>query len=150
MREGFANRRERIHRTRARAWALQILYRWDSTGATGSLRDALVETTSTRRIAPARLPYVRQVLTAADQHMAEIDRALGQALDNWRLERVAMVDRAVLRLAACEMLYLEEIPPRVSIQEAVRLAEQYGGADSPRFVNGVLDALYKRLSAPTG
>lgn len=81
--------------------------------------------------------------------MDEVDEWLRQSLDNWRLDRLAAVDRAVLRLAATEMVFLEEIPPRVSIQEAVRLAEQYGGPDSPRFVNGVLDALYRRL-APVG
>jgi len=51
----------------------------------------------------------------------------------------------VLRLAAAELLFFDEVPPKVSIQEGIRLAEQYGGVDSPRFVNGVLDALYKRL-----
>jgi N utilization substance protein B len=113
-------------------------------GATGSFRDALVDTTATRLISPRRLPYVREIVTALDQHLDEVDRGLEQALENWRLERLAVVDRALLRMAAAEMLYLEEIPPRVSIQEAVRLAEQYGGPESPRFVNGVLDALYRR------
>jgi transcription termination factor NusB len=60
------------------------------------------------------------------------------------------MDRAVLRLGAAELLFLDDIPPRVSLQEAVRLAEQYGGADSPRFVNGVLDAFYRRVSAREG
>jgi N utilization substance protein B len=66
-------------------------------------------------------------------------------VDNWRLERLSTLDRAVLRLAGTEMLFLDGVPPKVSIQEAIRLAEQYGGPDSPRFVNGVLDALYKGL-----
>jgi len=139
--------RDRIDRVRARAWALQILYRWESMGGDGSIRDALVETTATRRVSPRRLPYLRAVLTAAEAHLEEVDTWVRQALDNWRLDRLAAVDRALLRLAATEMLFMEEIPPRVSIQEAVRLAEQYGGDESPRFVNGVLDALYRRLGA---
>lgn len=143
-RSGMA-RPERIDRTRARAWILQVQYRWESAGRAGTLRDALVETSATRRISPRRLPYVRQVLTVLDQHLPEVDRALQAALENWRLERLSTLDRAVLRLAAAEMLYLDEVPPKVSIQEAIRLSEQYGGPDSPRFVNGVLDALYKRL-----
>ena len=142
----FASPRERLDRIRARAWALQILYRWEATGGEESLRDTLVDTTATRRISPARLPYVRAVLSVVDERLAELDEWLERALDNWRLERLAVLDRALLRLAAAEMLFMEEIPPRVSIQEAVRLAEQYGGPESPRFVNGVLDALYRAMS----
>ena len=150
MSQGFASPRDRLDRIRARGWALQVLYRWEATGAVESVRDTLVDTTATRRISPRRLPYVREVLTTFDAHRDEVDRRLAEALENWRMERLAVVDRAILRLAATEILFLEEIPPRVSIQEAVRLAEQYGGPESPRFVNGVLDALYKRLLARLG
>jgi len=143
---GTLGRAERIDRSRARAWAIQVHYRWESMGSGGSLRDALVDTAATRRISPRRLPYVRRVLSELDQHLAEVDRALEGALENWRLERLSTLDRAVLRVAAAEMLYLADVPPKVSIQEAIRLSEQYGGPDSPRFVNGVLDALYKRLA----
>ena len=139
------DRRERIDRSRARAWALQVHYRWESGGAEGRLRDALVETMSTRRIAHRRIPYVRTILTALDDHGFEIDQALRGALQNWRLERLSAIDRAVLRIGAAELLYGEDIPPKVAIQEAIRLAEAYGGQDSPRFVNGVMDALYKRV-----
>lgn len=138
-------RQERIDRSRARAWALQVHYRWESQGREGTLRDALVDTTATRRISPRRLPYVRQILTLMDAHMPELDRAIQRALENWRLERLSTLDRAVLRVGATEILFVDEVPPKVSIQEAIRLAEQYGGPDSPRFVNGVLDALFKQL-----
>lgn len=138
-------RAERIDRSRARAWTIQVLYRWESSDRTGLLRDALVDTVATRRISPRRLPYVRNLLTLMDAHLPEVDRALQAALENWRLERLSTLDRAVLRVAATEMLYLPEVPPKVSIQEAIRLSEQYGGPDSPRFVNGVLDALFKAL-----
>ncbi len=151
MSESFPRRRDRIDRVRARAWALQVLYRWEAGGGGGStLRDALVETMQTRRIAPARLPYIRLLLDTVDEHFEAIDRALARSLDNWRLERLSAMDRGVLRLGAAELLYLDEIPPKVTIQEAVRLAEQYGGPDSPRFVNGVLDALYRRSRAEAG
>jgi len=135
--------RERIDRSRARAWALQIHYRWESGGREGSLRDALVETTHTRRISPRRMPYVRALLTGLDEHLLAIDDALDGALDNWRMERLSTIDRAVLRLGALEVLFMEGVPPKVAIQEAIRLAEAYGGLESPRFVNGVLDALFK-------
>jgi N utilization substance protein B len=122
---------------------LQIHYRWESEGADGTLLDALGHTISTRNISERRIPYVRRVLTLMDRHGADIDSALRGALDNWRLERLSSMDRAVLRIGAAEILYMEDIPPKVAIQEAIRLSEAYGGDESPGFVNGVLDALYK-------
>jgi N utilization substance protein B len=137
--------RERIDRTRARAWALQVHYGWESGGSEGTLRDALVRVLGNRRVSPRRLPYVRRLLTLLDEHLGEIDRTLHDALENWRLERLSAIDRGVLRLAAVELMHVDDVPPKVAIQEGIRLAEQYGGPESPRFVNGVLDALYKRV-----
>jgi N utilization substance protein B len=137
---------DRIDRSRARAWALQIHYRWESGGRVGSLRDALVDTTATRRIAPSRLPYIRKLLKLLDENLVEVDEKLTSALDNWTLARISAIDRAVLRIGAVELMKRDDLPPKVAIQEAIRLAEAYGGDDSPRFVNGVLDALYKRNS----
>ena len=145
MTDARLGRQERIDRTRARAWALQIHYRWETGNQAASLRDALVETVATRRISPRRLPYVRKLLTILDDHLPEVDDALRQALDNWRLERLSTLDRAILRIGAAELTYVQDVPPKVAIQEAIRLAEAYGGPDSPRFVNGVLDALFKQL-----
>lgn len=143
------DRAERIDRTRARAWALQIHYRWENGGEDGSLRDALVETAGTRRIAPRRLPFLRELIKALDEHREEVDNALAGALDNWSLVRLSSIDRGVLRIGAVEILFRDEIPPKVAIQEAIRLAESYGGNESPRFVNGVLDALYKGRAGRT-
>lgn len=109
----------------------------------GTLRDALVDTAATRRIAPSRLPYVRRLLALMDEHLDAIDETLGEYLDNWSLDRLSRIDRAVLRIGAIELLWADDVPPKVAIQEAIRLAESYGGNESPRFVNGVLDALYK-------
>lgn len=143
-------RAARIDRSRARAWALQVHYQWESGGGVGALRDALVDATATRRISPRRLPYVRRLLTLMDEHLPELDARIQASLENWRLERLSTLDRAVLRVGATELLYVEDVPPKVSIQEAIRLAEQYGGPDSPRFVNGVMDALYKGLPEARG
>jgi N utilization substance protein B len=139
---------ERLHRSRARAWLLQIHYKWESDGAKGTLADALRATMATRHVSPRRLPYVRRVLALMDAHLREIDDALRAALDNWRLERLSAMDRAVLRIGATEILFVEDVPPKVAIQEGIHLAEAYGGPDSPRFVNGVLDALYKGRASP--
>lgn len=133
-------------RTRSRAWVLQVLYRWESDekgGRDRPLSEVLDETLATRVVARRRQPYLRRVVSALEANLQEVDERLSESLQNWRLERLSSIDRAVLRLAATEILHLEDVPPRVSIQEAVRLAEQYGGDESGRFVNGVLDALYK-------
>ena len=127
---------------------LQIHYSWESSGREGSLRDALIETMSTRRISPRRLPYVRKLLVLLDEHLPHVDAVLVEALHNWRLDRLSTIDRAVLRIGTIELLWVDEVPPKVAIQEAIRLADAYGGDESPRFVNGVLDAIYKGQTAP--
>lgn len=131
-------------RSRARAWGLQVLYRWESAGGGETIAQALGRVLQTRRVAPQRLAYLEELLETLEDHLPDIDRALQAALENWRLERLSVMDRSILRLAAAEILFMEEIPPKVSIQEGILLAEAYGGKDSPRFVNGVLDALYKQ------
>lgn len=130
-------------RSRARAWALQILYRWESAGGGETILQALSKVLQTRRVARCRVAYIELLLEALQDHLPEVDRAVQEALENWRLERLSVMDRSILRLACTELLFLEEIPPKVSIQEGIHLAEAYGGKDSPRFVNGVLDALFK-------
>ena len=137
----------RIDRTRARAWAVQVHYRWDVGDQAGTLTDVLEEVVATRTIAESRMPYLRRLASELEARGEEIDQLLDVALDNWRMERLAMLDRAILRIAAAELICFDEIPPKVSIQEAVRLAERYSGPESPGFVNGVLDALYKRVIA---
>ena len=129
--------------TRARARALQALYAWDMRGGTelervaSQLWDDLAITPEERRVAG---PIVRYV--ASQQR--ELDTALTEVTTNWRLERIGAVERCVLRMAAAE-LSIGETPPRVVIQEAVTLAERFGSAQSARFVNGVLDALARRM-----
>jgi N utilization substance protein B len=78
--------------------------------------------------------------------MTEIDEALAGAAENWDLERMSIIDRNVLRIAIAELRYVEDVPWKVAIDEAVTLASRYGGSDSPRFVNGVLDALAHKLN----
>ncbi|MBI4538478.1 MAG: transcription antitermination factor NusB [Gemmatimonadetes bacterium] len=134
-------------RSRARAWMVQVLYAWEAAGCAVPLMAVLETTLAKRNVAPRRVPYIRRVIAVLADRLDEIDRALRDALENWRLERLASVDRQILRVGAAEILYLDEIPPRVSIQEAIRLAEKYGSDQSVRFVNGVLDALLRRVQA---
>lgn len=134
-------------RSRARGWALRVLYAWETRGKGTSLRDVLRDFLTGRWISPVSRPYLERLVGDVAEHHQEIDRALQAALTNWRLERLAAIDRNILRIAAAEILYNPDVPPIVAIQEAIRLAEKYGTADSPRFVNGVLDALVRRHSS---
>jgi N utilization substance protein B len=99
--------------------------------------DDLAITPEERRVAG---PIVRLVA----QKQRELDAELADVTTNWRLERIGAVERCVLRMAAAE-LTIGETPPRVVIQEAVTLAERFGSAQSAKFVNGVLDALARRM-----
>jgi len=82
------------------------------------------------------------------EHRDEADELIKKHAQNWELHRMAAVDRNILRLAIYEMLYRDDIPPVVSINEAIELAKAYGGADSGRFVNGILDRIRKDLDRP--
>ncbi len=72
-----------------------------------------------------------------------IDELIKKSVRNWEIDRMAVVDRNILRIACLELYFLDEIPPKVSINEAIELAKRFGDTDSPRFVNGVLDKIYK-------
>lgn len=130
-------------RSRARGWALQVLYAWETRGERDRLPDLLREFTGARRVSAEAQEYLETLITTLDLYLERIDEAIIASLLNWRLERLSIIDRNVLRLAAAEMLHLA-IPPRVVIQEAVQLAEKYGTHESPRFINGVLDAMMRR------
>ena len=134
-------------RSRARAWALQVLYAWEARGAEGSPLALLREFEEERNIAPASREYLSELLTTVAERRREIDATLTGALTNWRLDRLSVIDRNILRIGAAEILFIPDVPPRASIQEALVLAEKFATTESPRFVNGVLDALLHRAEA---
>lgn len=135
-------------RSRARGWALQVLYAWEVRGERDRLPDLLSEFISRRNIGAEAQEYLETLITTLDMYLEPVDAAITASLLNWRLERLSIIDRNILRLAGAEMLHLA-IPPRVVIQEAIQLAEKYGTNESPRFINGVLDALMRRMEMDT-
>lgn len=80
------------------------------------------------------------------KNLEYIDSLIRKHVKNWEITRMAVVDRNILRIACFELLFLKDIPPKVSINEAIELAKRFGDIDSPRFVNGVLDKIYKTES----
>ena len=83
-------------------------------------------------------------------HEGELDAILRKHLKRWRLERLTVLDRAILRLAAAEILYFDDVPPKVSINEAVEVAKKYGDDEAGKFVNGVLDSIFREAEAARG
>ncbi len=129
--------------TRGRARVLQALYAWDI--RRDEPLDRIAERIWDDLLVPAdERRFAGFLLRILLDQGPEIDVELADITTNWRLERLGAIERSVLRLAAAE-LRQGETPPRVVIQEAVRLAERYGTARSAKFVNGIIDALARRM-----
>ncbi len=92
--------------------------------------------------------FAQPLIDGMMEHLPQIDERIGRYCENYDLHRVSPVDRNVLRLAIFEMLFRDDIPPVVSINEAIELAKTFGGPDSGRFVNGILDRVKDDLSRP--
>jgi N utilization substance protein B len=92
--------------------------------------------------------FAQPLIEGMISHLDEIDERIRKYCENYNLNRISAVDRNVLRLAIFEMLYRDDIPPVVSINEAIELAKTFGGADSGKFVNGILDRVRKDLTRP--
>ncbi len=130
-------------RTRGREAALQILFAEDLAG--GSLAH-------NERLHWAHLAasvegkdFAHAVVDLFGAHAAEVDAMIRKVSEHWRLERMPLVDRNILRLAATELMFMPEVPRRVTLNEAVELAKRYGGEGSAGFVNGVLDRIAKEV-----
>lgn len=141
---------EKTHaRTRARSWVLHLLYGWEVSGRDVPLTVYADEALSRRRISERYRPYVERLLDVLEEHLPGVDATLQDVMPNWRLERLAALDRNILRIGCAELLHVDDVPGKVAIHEGIQLAEKYGGEDSPRFVNGVLDAVYRERTVAT-
>ena len=135
-------------RHRARAAALQALYECEVGGlsvqqALGVL--ALAGPPEVDDPGAGEHAFVIALVKGAIEARDAIDERLGEAARHWRVERMAVLDRLVMRLAVHEMLAHRESPPRVVISEAIELAREYSGEEAAKFVNGVLDGVYRKL-----
>lgn len=85
--------------------------------------------------------FVERIVLGVIEHCQDIDRLIEQYSENWRLDRMNLVDRNILRMATFELLYVEDIPPKVTLNEAIDLGKRYGTEDSGSFINGILDRI---------
>lgn len=130
-----------IHpRRQGREAALQLLFASDIEGqlASGQNRQ---EFWNLCRAKPAGREFAEELVNGVLARLPEIDEILAGAVENYSLQRVAAVDRNLLRIAVYELLFVESMPPAVAINEAIEIAKEFGTPQSPSFVNGILDRI---------
>ncbi|MCH7761671.1 transcription antitermination factor NusB [candidate division TA06 bacterium] len=129
-------------RRKAREKVLMSLYRMDMSGERleGILKSALGESQDEID------PFTEELIKKISVHLQEIDEIIGKITENWEFQRIAIIDRNILRFAICELLYFEEIPTKVTIDEAIEIAKKYSTEESGRFVNGILDRAAKEIN----
>jgi N utilization substance protein B len=134
-------------RRRARELALQILYQRELSGT--DVEAIFSEFDELRQAPAATRDFAVTLVRGVIARLEELDARLGEQADHWRLDRMAAVDRNLLRLALYELLFEKETPSAVVIDEAVEIAKRFGSERSSQFVNGVLDGfLHRREAAP--
>lgn len=134
-------------RRNAREIALQILFQLD---VQDRLTDAQAIELFFRHLAEgehdeADRAFAERIVRGVREDLAGVDAVIGRASRNWRIERMARVDRNLLRLAVWELKHERDVPAKVAINEAIEIAKRYGTAESPAFVNGVLDRCLEEL-----
>jgi len=131
-------------RSKARECAFQILYQWEVSRE--PIERVIEGFWRVRSGTPAAREMAERLARGAQAEARLLDQLIEENASNWRLERIAAVDKNILRLGAFE-LTREQTPPRVVIDESIEIAKRFGEADSPAFVNGVLDAIMKKTAA---
>ncbi len=126
-------------RTGARRLALEVLY-WEL-ASPGQLDEAFHQRATAAALRRENVEFASRLARTAIEHARELDDLISTTATNWHSDRIARLDGLVLRLGAVELLYFDDVPPRVAIDEAVELARTYGGGKSHAFVNGVLDGI---------
>jgi N utilization substance protein B len=125
----------------ARELAMKVLYRYEEgdTDLQGILHAVLDE----KSYAENDKMFSKQLVEKTIDNLVEIDKNIVKVLKNWPYDRISVIDKTILRIGACEILYFDDIPSQVSINEAIEISKKYGGKDSGRFINGILDAVKK-------
>jgi transcription antitermination protein NusB len=134
----FAQRRD------GRVAALQYLYAWSMNKPANIANDLVVffENCEQPR---AHYAFGEEVIHGVIEHIADLDSRIKALAHNWEFDRIAKIDLAILRIAMFEMIHRKDIPPVVSINEAIDLSKQFSNADAKRFINGILDRLKDQL-----
>ncbi len=131
-----------MKRRKAREYALQLLFRVDFTENNIATKD-FEEFWADRGESPEVMRFAEDLVRGTIEHMEEIDSMIVRVAENWMLDRIAAVDRNILRFAAFEIAYKKDIPSAVSINEALEIAKKFSSVEAASFLNGILDKLAK-------
>jgi N utilization substance protein B len=129
-------------RSKARIWALQIIYAWEISG--GDLFEIAREHLRKKKAGEKGKEYTLRLIPKIEEELEHIDAEIQKTLTTWPIDRLSLIDKNILRIGTCELLFFEDIPEAVVIDEAIILAKIYGGTDSPKFINGILDTVAKQ------
>ncbi|MBI2438933.1 MAG: transcription antitermination factor NusB [Lentisphaerae bacterium] len=130
-----------------REWAVQFLFQHDFN--TGDTDQALDDFWALQKVNPEARPFATELIRGVLSHLPELDARIQAYAEHWEIKRLNAVDRNVMRLALFEMLFRPDIPPVVSINEAVDIAKRFSSNESGKFVNGILDRAHQDLSRPS-
>ncbi len=130
-------------RRRSRELAIKVLFHLEFSGDDPAIAFDLV--CNNFGFAEDVQAFSRALVFGVRDNLKELDGLIGKTSKNWRLQKIAKVDRCILRIAAYELLYRDDIPPKVSINEAVDLAKKFGAEESGAFINGIVDKIYNTL-----
>ena len=130
-------------RRKSREFALQVLYqlnitKQDPNKTLAQFQDHFSGT-------EARDDFMERLVLGVLEHCQEIDQLIEKYSENWRLDRMNIIDRAILRMATFELLFCEEIPPKATLNEAIELGKRFGSEDSGSFINGILDRIQNEV-----
>jgi len=134
-------------RSKAREVALCLLYQIEISKA--SHQQALQNYLENYPQKQEVIDFFSLLLEGVLRESNAIDALIKKNAKNWEIERMAVIDRNILRIGCFELLFLDSVPPKVAINEAIELAKRFGDVDSPRFINGILDNIYKTESKPS-
>jgi transcription antitermination protein NusB len=132
-----------MNRHLARTLAMQTLYEWDFQPEK-SVYDMLQDNIEAIDHNDDDTDFVKQLIDGVVQHKDKIDTLISQAAPEWPIDQISVIDKSILRLAGYELLFSQEVPAKVVINEAVELGKTFGGDNTSRFVNGVLGTLYRQ------
>jgi N utilization substance protein B len=131
----------RIKRYEEREFTLQTLYACEFND--DPWQELLVRLEKNSQIKAT--PYVTKLISICQEHKEKFDQEIIRKLKNWDFKRIAIMDKVILRMAIAEIVFFEDIPPEVSINEAIELAKKFSTDQSSKFINGMLDAIYRQL-----
>jgi len=131
-----------MNRHQSRMVAMQIIYEW-SVKRDEDIYDIALTNINNNPVDDLDEDFIAKLIKGVEKNISKINLLIKKAAPEWPLEQIATIDLAILRLSIYELLFCKDIPPKVAIDEAVELAKTYGGANSSKFINGVLGTVYR-------